>query len=94
MQEGITALAKVRTNWMDCSQQLIRAARHYERAVHILIRKNLESVQSQMIDASTTSNRVNQPDVGRLRGSIYYSAKFAQLNKLGFSQLFEIRCLG
>jgi len=38
LREGVNALAKERSRWLDRPDKLIRAARHYEGAAQILIR--------------------------------------------------------
>ena len=42
------SLARQRCKWMDTGERLVRAARHYERAVHILISNTVKSVCSKM----------------------------------------------
>lgn len=35
--EGIIALSSVRRRWLNDTDKLVRAARHYERAEHIFV---------------------------------------------------------
>lgn len=49
---------------MDCAERLVRAARHYERAVHILIRKRVKSVQNYMVAHLKIRNLVDRPPIG------------------------------
>lgn len=61
MCDGVIALANQRNDWMDTPEQLIRAARHYERAVHILIRETVKSVQRHMVNGFQVSDAVRSP---------------------------------
>lgn len=45
---------------MDTPERQIRAARHYERAVHILIRETVKSVRNHMISNSQTNFKRSQ----------------------------------
>ncbi|XP_013387060.1 L-fucose kinase-like isoform X2 [Lingula anatina] len=46
IREGVRAMAEERQKWLDRPEHLIRAARHYEGAAHILIRKAVQTVQN------------------------------------------------
>ena len=48
LEEGVLSLARQREKWMSSPERIVRAARHYERAVHILIRKTVKSVSSKI----------------------------------------------
>ncbi len=50
---------------MNTPERLIRAARHYERAVHIMIRQVVQSVQAHMIDFNGVGNS-SRPSMGTL----------------------------
>ncbi len=50
---------------MDTPERLIRAARHYERAVHIMIRQVVQSVQAHMVDLNAVGNS-SRPSMGTL----------------------------
>lgn len=63
MHDAVLALAHERTKWLGTPELLIRAARHYDRTVHILTRETVKSVQNHMVkncDISIT----NRPSVG------------------------------
>ncbi len=45
-------MAQVRTRWMNSAERMVRAARHYERAVHLLIGAAVRSVRYAMADAA------------------------------------------
>lgn len=64
MEEGVLALAEQRANWMDTPERLIRAARHYERAVHILIHLTVQSVQRQMVVFPREPGLLHRPAIG------------------------------
>ena len=50
---------------MGTPDRLIRAARHYERAVHILIRQTVKSVQNHMVSSSDQVNNSTRPPIGK-----------------------------
>lgn len=63
LHDAVLALAHERTKWLGTPELLIRAARHYDRTVHILTRETVKSVQNHMVkncDISIT----NRPSVG------------------------------
>jgi len=61
--QGLQALAQARQQWLDRPARLVRAARHYEGAVQLLVRKTVISAQSQVkVDFSSSKNK---PEVGQ-----------------------------
>lgn len=61
MHKGVVALANERNEWMNTPERLIRAARHYERAVHILIRETVKSVQHHMVKGFQVPDAIRSP---------------------------------
>eukprot|EP00040_Diaphanoeca_grandis_P034079 m.209883 g.209883 ORF g.209883 m.209883 type:complete len:1113 (-) comp33054_c0_seq1:185-3523(-) len=55
ISEGVTAMAKQRKHWLNSADALIRAARHYESAAQILIRRAVMTV-SEIINVERTPN--------------------------------------
>lgn len=49
LPDAVRALAHLRNKWMGTPELMIRAARHYDRAVHILIRETVKTVQNHMV---------------------------------------------
>ena len=48
------SLSRLRSRWMDTPERLMRVTRHYERAVHILIRKTVCGVKAQTLGISAS----------------------------------------
>ena len=56
--DGLIALTKARSLWLDRPVRMVRAARHYEGVVQLLIRRTVMSAESQiMVDLSTAEAR-------------------------------------
>ena len=66
---------------MDTPDRLIRAARHYERAVHILIRQTVKSVQNHMVSSSDQVNNSTRPPIGILK-NLYFPYQRFQYSSL------------
>lgn len=60
-QKGALALKKERLKWMDRSDHMIRAARHYEGALQILIRRAVLTAE-HFVTAKTTGERLLYDD--------------------------------
>lgn len=65
MQDGVNALAAQRVKWMDTSERLTRASRHYERAVQIIIRQTVQTVQNRMVNIKPELTR-DRPPIGTI----------------------------
>ncbi|KAI9560787.1 hypothetical protein GHT06_011739 [Daphnia sinensis] len=63
LHDAVPALAHQRTKWLGTPELLIRAARHYDRTVHILTRETVKSVQNHMVKSCDISI-TNRPLVG------------------------------
>lgn len=46
---------------MGTPERLIRAARHYERAVHVLIRQTVKTVQNHMVNSCLEFDSIRPP---------------------------------
>lgn len=61
------SLSRMRSKWMDTPERLMRVARHYERAVHILIAKTVCAVKTHTLDIVAS----RRPAIGNYAQSIY-----------------------
>ena len=77
---------------MGTPDRLIRAARHYERAVHILIRQTVKSVQNHMVSSSDQVNNSTRPPIGILKKPIFSLSTLSVL--LAHYQLLICKELG
>ena len=62
-KEGLEELKNVRSRWLNQPDRIVRAARHYEGAVQILIRKTVMSAQKQV--SINFEVKGNKPDVDK-----------------------------
>ena len=78
LEEGIISLSRLRSKWMDTPERLMRVARHYERAVHILIRKTVRRVQTHLL--ATEALRKPKPAIGNYNQFILLLSKALNLH--------------
>jgi len=62
-KEGLEELKNVRTRWLNQPDRIVRAARHYEGAVQILIRKTVMSAQKQV--SINFEDKGNKPELDK-----------------------------
>lgn len=87
VKEGVAQLAAIRTRWLTGGYYLIRAARHYEGAAQILIRRAVASANQFIV----LEPKGELPAIGRL---VHAAFLFDMVLKLFFSILkWIVRCI-
>ncbi len=67
---------------MGTQERLIRAARHYERAVHVLIRQTVKTVQNHMVNSCLEFSST-RPPIGNSRHIYFVSSTVDNFTCLG-----------
>jgi len=64
VKEGLQELIEARSEWMERPSRMVRAARHYEGVVQLLIRQTVLSAKEQItVDLKKTTNKPSQDKI-------------------------------